>query len=166
MVYNVINSITKKFNNLVCFLPQIWDVLSNEDVIRIVSSASNRSVAARLLVAKAVRAWRYKYPNSRIDDCAAICLFFKREAPHIPKSMSEKTHFSLDNSQLSPGREHGDLATEDGRETVLNCEMPTRRDPINRRHLATIHEEKYTKLNYASAETHRYGHILQKSTWI
>lgn len=139
------------------FLPQIWDVLSNKDVIRIVSSASKQSTAARLLVTHAVRAWRYKYPYSRIDDCAVICLFFKREAAHLTKSTSEKTQLSLNNSQLGPGPEPNDLASEDGLETVLNCEMPTRRDQNNRRHLATIHEEKYATQDYVSAETHRDG---------
>ncbi|KAI7732563.1 hypothetical protein M8C21_024169 [Ambrosia artemisiifolia] len=53
----------------------IWDVLSNEDVIDIVSSASTRSAAARTLVDSAAREWKTKYPTSKMDDCAVICLF-------------------------------------------------------------------------------------------
>ncbi|KFK22299.1 hypothetical protein AALP_AAs63176U000100, partial [Arabis alpina] len=53
----------------------IWDVLSNEDVVAIVASAPSRSSAARALVESAVRAWRYKYPTSKVDDCAAVCLY-------------------------------------------------------------------------------------------
>lgn len=140
------------------FLPQVWDVLSNEDVIRIVSSASKRSIAARLLVAHAVRAWRIKYPRAKIDDCAAVCLFFKREVPQFTRSSSEKTQLSLNNSELSPNAEHGDSATEDGLETVLDVELPRRREPKPRHHLAPILEENYaTQGYYASAETHQDG---------
>lgn len=141
------------------FLPQIWDVLSNEDVIRIVSSASKRSIAAKLLVAHAVRAWRYKFPKAKIDDCAVVCLFFKREVPYFTKSMSEKSQLSLNDSQLGLNPEPGDSATEDGLETVLDCEMPTRRDPNTRHHLATIYEE-----NYAFVEPHQDGLIQRRPT--
>lgn len=54
---------------------QIWDVLSNKEVVDIVASAPARSSAARALVESAVRAWRYKYPTSKVDDCAVVCLF-------------------------------------------------------------------------------------------
>ncbi|XP_030446953.1 probable protein phosphatase 2C 6 [Syzygium oleosum] len=53
----------------------VWDVLSNKEAIDIVSSAPSRTTAARALVDCAVRAWRLKYPNSKTDDCAAVCLF-------------------------------------------------------------------------------------------
>ncbi|KAI3812219.1 hypothetical protein L1987_16926 [Smallanthus sonchifolius] len=53
----------------------IWDVLSNEEVIEIVSSASTRSSAARNLVDSAAREWKTKYPTSKMDDCAVVCLF-------------------------------------------------------------------------------------------
>ncbi|XP_076947517.1 putative protein phosphatase 2C 52 [Bidens hawaiensis] len=53
----------------------IWDVLSNEEVIEIVSSASTRSTAARNLVDSAAREWKTKYPTSKMDDCAVVCLF-------------------------------------------------------------------------------------------
>ncbi|GMI65895.1 hypothetical protein like AT3G02750 [Hibiscus trionum] len=54
----------------------IWDVLSNKEVVDIVASCRTRSSAARVLVETAVRAWRYKYPTSKVDDCAVVCLFF------------------------------------------------------------------------------------------
>lgn len=54
---------------------QIWDVLSNKEVVDIVAAAPSRSTAARYLVETAVRAWRLKYPTSKIDDCAVVCLF-------------------------------------------------------------------------------------------
>ncbi|KAG2316268.1 hypothetical protein Bca52824_019390 [Brassica carinata] len=56
-------------------VPDIWDVLSNEEVVGIVASAPSRSSAARDVVESAVRVWRYKYPTSRVDDCAAVCLY-------------------------------------------------------------------------------------------
>ncbi|KAF3776760.1 putative protein phosphatase 2C 33 [Nymphaea thermarum] len=55
----------------------IWDVLSNKEVVDIVASAPARSSAARSLVESAVRAWRLKYPTSKVDDCAVVCLFLK-----------------------------------------------------------------------------------------
>ena len=54
---------------------QVWDVLSNKEAIEIVSSAPSHTTAARALVDCAVRAWRLKYPTSKNDDCAVVCLF-------------------------------------------------------------------------------------------
>ncbi|CAK9157632.1 unnamed protein product [Ilex paraguariensis] len=54
---------------------QVWDVLSNEEVVEIVSSAPTRSSAARILVDCAAREWKAKYPTSKMDDCAVVCLF-------------------------------------------------------------------------------------------
>lgn len=59
----------------ICTYSQVWDVLSNKEVIDVVASASSRSTAARTLVETAVRAWRFKYPTSKVDDCAVVCLF-------------------------------------------------------------------------------------------
>ncbi|KAK1290565.1 putative protein phosphatase 2C 33 [Acorus calamus] len=56
-------------------MPLVWDVLSNKEVVDIVASAPSRSSAARILVEKAVHSWRSKYPTSKIDDCAVVCLF-------------------------------------------------------------------------------------------
>lgn len=53
----------------------IWDVLSNKEVVDIVASVPAHSSAARAVVETAVRAWRYKYPTSKVDDCAVVCLF-------------------------------------------------------------------------------------------
>ena len=56
-------------------LLQVWDVLSNEEVVEIVSSAPTRSSAARSVVDSAAREWKLKYPTSKMDDCAVVCLF-------------------------------------------------------------------------------------------
>lgn len=41
----------------------------------IVASAPSRATAARAVVDTAVRAWRLKFPTSKSDDCAVVCLF-------------------------------------------------------------------------------------------
>ncbi|KAL5976188.1 hypothetical protein ACLOJK_020518 [Asimina triloba] len=53
----------------------VWDVLSNEEVVEIVSSTPIRSSAANAVVNSAVREWKLKYPTSKIDDCAVVCLY-------------------------------------------------------------------------------------------
>lgn len=65
------------------FYGQIWDVLSNKEVVDIISAAPRRATAARSLVESAVRAWRYKYPTSKVDDCAVICLFLDSNSQKI-----------------------------------------------------------------------------------
>ncbi|KAL9379568.1 hypothetical protein Peur_028050 [Populus x canadensis] len=69
--------LTEKDEFIVLATDGIWDVLSNKEVVDIVVSVSSRSSAARALVESAVRAWRYKYPTSKIDDCAVVCLFLE-----------------------------------------------------------------------------------------
>lgn len=76
---------------LVDCLWQVWDVLTNNEVIRIVASAEKRSMAAKLLVNRAVRAWRRKYPCSCVDDCAVICLFLTNPPTTLTKSVPEVT---------------------------------------------------------------------------
>ncbi|GLT26462.1 hypothetical protein SLA2020_015240 [Shorea laevis] len=53
----------------------VWDVLSNKEAVDIVASAPSHATAARALVDCATRAWRLKYPTSKNDDCAVVCLF-------------------------------------------------------------------------------------------
>lgn len=57
-----------------CFEEQIWDVLSNEEVVKIVASCKDRSTAAETLVQRAARTWRTKFPASKADDCAVVVL--------------------------------------------------------------------------------------------
>ncbi|KAJ8628532.1 hypothetical protein MRB53_021839 [Persea americana] len=68
----------------------VWDVLSNEEVVEIVSSSPNRSSAARILIDYAVREWKLKYPTSKVDDCAVVCLFLdgKMDSESEPEEMS------------------------------------------------------------------------------
>ncbi|KAG0587469.1 hypothetical protein KC19_2G166500 [Ceratodon purpureus] len=53
----------------------IWDVLTNEEAVQIIATAPTRATAARSLVESAVRVWRLKYPTSKVDDCAVVCLY-------------------------------------------------------------------------------------------
>ncbi|PUZ62685.1 hypothetical protein GQ55_3G005600 [Panicum hallii var. hallii] len=72
--------LSEKDEFLVLATDGIWDVLSNKEVVKIVSSASDPSKAARQLIDRAVRSWRRKYPTSMVDDCAVVCLFLNRPA--------------------------------------------------------------------------------------
>lgn len=54
----------------------VWDVISNEEAVRIVAATVDREKAAKRLVECAVRAWRRKRRGFAVDDCSAICLFF------------------------------------------------------------------------------------------
>ncbi|CAI9089472.1 OLC1v1024055C1 [Oldenlandia corymbosa var. corymbosa] len=67
--------LTEKDKFIVLASDGVWDVLSNDEVVEIVSSASTRSSAARIVVESAAREWKSKYPTSKMDDCAVVCLF-------------------------------------------------------------------------------------------
>ncbi|KAL4302681.1 hypothetical protein GQ457_10G015310 [Hibiscus cannabinus] len=69
----------------------IWDVLSNQEVVDIIASAPARSSAARALVEVAVRAWRYKYSTSKVDDCAVVCLFLDSNLNSLSIASNGKT---------------------------------------------------------------------------
>ncbi|PIM99767.1 Serine/threonine protein phosphatase [Handroanthus impetiginosus] len=101
----------------------IWDALSNDEVIKTIASARNRSTAAKLLIEKAVRAWRYKFPRAKIDDCAAICLFLKKQKPLLTKSVSEMSQLSLNYSELDECSCTGSARSDDALDTVLNCKV-------------------------------------------
>jgi serine/threonine protein phosphatase PrpC len=59
----------------------VWDVLSNEEAVRVVAATPDREKAAKRLVECAVRAWRRKRRDVAVDDCSAICLFFHSPPP-------------------------------------------------------------------------------------
>ncbi|KAM7278033.1 hypothetical protein ACFE04_005167 [Oxalis oulophora] len=69
----------------------VWDVLSNREVVDIVASATTRSTASKALVESAVRGWKYKYPTSKVDDCAVVCLFLDSNSNYISTSSNIKS---------------------------------------------------------------------------
>jgi hypothetical protein len=110
-------------------LTQVWDVLSNKEAVDIVASAPGRATAARALVDCAVRAWRLKYPTSKTDDCAVVCLFLEhpcavngeveeQDLRKIPMEPGE--HFATDENT-------GQLETkEDSRDPIFMHSGSTR----------------------------------------
>ncbi|KAF8772421.1 hypothetical protein HU200_005782 [Digitaria exilis] len=81
--------ITEKDEFIVLATDGVWDVLSNDEVVGIVSRAKSRASAARSLVESAHRTWRTRFPTSKIDDCAVVCLFLNTdEASESSSSVS------------------------------------------------------------------------------
>ncbi|KAF6164389.1 hypothetical protein GIB67_037546 [Kingdonia uniflora] len=64
-------------------------VLSNNQVVDIVASSPSHTTAARAIVDSAVRAWRLKFPTSKCDDCAAVCLFVSDGHPSKSRQTEE-----------------------------------------------------------------------------
>ncbi|XP_010928162.1 probable protein phosphatase 2C 66 [Elaeis guineensis] len=81
--------LTSKDEFIVLATDGVWDVLSNKEAVDIVASAPTRASAARALVDCAVRAWRLKFPTSKIDDCAVVCLFLEPPSPSDPSRGSD-----------------------------------------------------------------------------
>ncbi|KAL7109619.1 hypothetical protein ACP275_06G185500 [Erythranthe tilingii] len=96
--------ITNKDEFVVLATDGIWDVLSNKEVVKIVSSCPSRSQAARAVVETAVRAWRSKYPTSKVDDCAVICLFLDSNESTTASS-TNSTITSKTNTMPSPEKD-------------------------------------------------------------
>lgn len=62
----------------------------------IVASCPARSSAARALVESAVRAWRCKYPTSKVDDCAVVCLFLDSTENNFSTASITKSKENVD----------------------------------------------------------------------
>lgn len=84
-------------------------MLSNDEVVSIVDSASSRSSAARSLVEEAIRAWKITYPTSKIDDCAVVCLFLDSNSNNFSAASNtkdnDKTFLSMETDEISNNTE-------------------------------------------------------------
>ncbi|KAH0851364.1 hypothetical protein HID58_091057 [Brassica napus] len=97
--------LTEKDEFVVLATDGIWDVLTNEEVVEIVVKAPTRCTAGRALVEAAVRNWRWKFPNSKVDDCVVVCLFLDSK----PDKLSTAS-FSVD-KHISNGLTEPDTAS-------------------------------------------------------
>lgn len=68
--------ITTKDQFIVLATDGVWDVVSNQEAVAIVSSTPDRAKAAKCLVEYAASAWKRKRRCIAMDDISAICLFF------------------------------------------------------------------------------------------
>ncbi|KAF4360216.1 probable protein phosphatase 2C 33 [Cannabis sativa] len=113
---------TEKDEFIVLATDGIWDVLTNKEVVDIIASAPSRSTAARALVETAVRAWRHKYPTSKVDDCAVVCLFLDSDTNNL--SVAANTRPKEDGVNCAAEKEE-DISCTTGLDrsgTVRTCE--------------------------------------------
>ncbi|KAK6288575.1 hypothetical protein POUND7_000116 [Theobroma cacao] len=72
--------ITSRDQFVVLATDGVWDVISNQEAIQIVSSTPDKAKAAKCLVECAAHAWKKKRKGIAMDDISAICLFFHSSA--------------------------------------------------------------------------------------
>ncbi|XP_021898853.1 probable protein phosphatase 2C 34 isoform X2 [Carica papaya] len=78
--------ITSRDQFVVLATDGVWDVVSNQEAIEMVSSTPDRARSAKCLVEHAVRAWKRKRRGIAMDDISAVCLFFH------PSPVSQQVH--------------------------------------------------------------------------
>ncbi|KAJ3679017.1 hypothetical protein LUZ60_017028 [Juncus effusus] len=93
----------------------VWDVLSNKEAVDIISSCPTRYRAARTLVEAADREWKSKYPTSKMDDCAVVCLFLDG------KPIPEESEILETNS---PRESSSSTANDQNEDQTSNAEAP------------------------------------------
>ncbi|KAG9134103.1 hypothetical protein Leryth_004804 [Lithospermum erythrorhizon] len=115
--------LTPKDEFVVLATDGVWDVLPNDEVVAVVASARSRSLAAKMVVERAVRAWRFKYPCAKADDCAVVCLFFHRRRPSLTKTYSEVARLNSGHLDIGAQRYKQSMKNDDGLDTVLNYNL-------------------------------------------
>ncbi|PIA29898.1 hypothetical protein AQUCO_05800167v1 [Aquilegia coerulea] len=117
--------ITEKDEFIVLATDGVWDVLSNKEVVDIIAAAPSRSYASRFLVETAVRAWRLKYPTSKIDDCAVVCLFLdsnlSSSSAFNPKSEEQSASFNQATVQTEKQEEVPQLVSDFNRSGTVRA---------------------------------------------
>lgn len=78
-------TVTTRDRFLILATDGVWDVVSNEKAVEIVSSAVDREESAKRLVEYAAIQWKRKRPGFATDDISVVCLFF-----HNPSSSSQE----------------------------------------------------------------------------
>jgi serine/threonine protein phosphatase PrpC len=69
-------NITSRDKFVILATDGVWDVISNQEAVQIVSSTADREKSAKRLVECAVGAWKHKKRGIAMDDISAVCLFF------------------------------------------------------------------------------------------
>jgi len=95
----------------------VWDVVSNQEAVRVVSAAaanSNREKAAKRLVEFAARAWKRKRSGIALDDMSAICLFFHRIDDGGDGGQQQVVESSMIVSALGDRDDEDDLVKKNG----------------------------------------------------
>ncbi|CAH9106938.1 unnamed protein product [Cuscuta europaea] len=68
--------ITNRDQFVVLATDGVWDVISNQEAVQIISTTADRAKAAKRLVESAGHAWKRKRRGIAMDDISAIVLFF------------------------------------------------------------------------------------------
>lgn len=69
-------NITSRDKFVILATDGVWDVISNQEAVQIVSSTADREKSAKRLVECAVGAWKQKKRGIAMDDISAVCIFF------------------------------------------------------------------------------------------
>ncbi|KAG8362595.1 hypothetical protein BUALT_BualtUnG0060100 [Buddleja alternifolia] len=80
--------ITNKDQFIVLATDGVWDVISNQEAVQIVSTSPDRAKSGKHLVKSAACAWKRKRKGIAMDDISAIVLFFHSSDQINPLSVS------------------------------------------------------------------------------